>query len=583
MTSRSDQYDQDISIGAIPMPDLESPRAFDEWRRTMLTTGSTRDDLVNALMSLQTPIAATRAAQLVLVQPERARAFCALGLTASDRGAYLLAKVVLLSVDIIRAFTDLENPGQTIETPIMLLEGIIRDIQHGENSYLHQEALARAHGVLVDALFIRDDFKEALQHVAEAEVLATALGIVTVIVSARYQRACIAFYQGNVEDAISIYKQVIHDPHSNAVQISRSIDIMAKAIFYQGDEDSLELLLKEQDSLSEIETNFLRLCTLRDAISIWNKDEKTNEINIEAQIWRIIANSQTIFSDQTYAEYSKACKLLLPLINTSHGVMKIARKSIAAFLHLKINNFTGAKARVPTLEETENMPFGVRFFSLVVKLEVLIHDLPNTASEILSILESVVSLLALIPPNILRQIVLKTQLLLPLGLAVISRHPNCPDAVLSVGNESILRFKEKTITVYGSSGIRPAQAIAFILQDFGFQFDIPMDGSGQRDGLAKALNRKYFNRIVWYRPISAVCLAWVFLCCADVVEGDRNYRWVLRAAQELENQYGFKPKTQKLEKDENFDCIIQTILELGRGNLMPDTAAKLLFGDRWSV
>jgi hypothetical protein len=583
MTSRSDQYDQDISVGVIPMPDLESPRAFDEWRRTMLSAGSTRDDLVNALMSLQTPIAATRAAQLVLVQPERARSFCALGLTASDRGAYLLAKVVLLSIDIVRAWVDLENPIQMVETPILLLEGIIRDIQQGENSYLHQEALARAHGIMVDALFIRDDFKGALQHVAEAEVLATALGIMTVIVSARYQRAGIAFYLGNMDDAVSMYKKVIHDPHSSTVQISRSVDAMAKAIFYQGDEDSLELLLCEQESLPQEEIILLRLCSLRNTVLEFKKDKDTNEVNIEAQIWRIIADSQLILSDQSYVEYGRACKLLLPLINTSHGVIKVSRKSMAAFLHLKTNNFTGAKTRAPTIEETENMPFGVRFFSLVVKLEVLIHDLPNTASEILLILESAVSLLALIPSNILHQIVLKTQLLLPLGLALISRHPNCPDAVSSVGNESILRFKEKTVTVYGSSGIRPAQAIAFILQDFDFQFDIPMDGSGQRDGLTKALNRKYFNRTVWYRPISAVRLAWVLLCCADVVEGNQNYRWVLRGAQELEIQYGFKPKTQKLEKDENFDRIIETIFELDRGTLTPYTAAKLLFGDRWSV
>ncbi len=581
MISRSDQYDQGIDIGEIPIPDLESPRAFDEWRRTMLSAGSTRDDLVNALMSLQTPVAATRAAQLVLTQPERARAFCALGLTASDRGVYLLAKVVLLAVDIIRAYADTENPEQIVETSIMLLEGIVQDIQRGENSYLHQEALARAHISIVDALFIRGDFKRALHHVAEAEILATALGVMTVVVSARYQRAGIAFYQGNMEDAVSVYKQVIHDPHSNTVQINRSVDAMAKVLFYQGDEDSLELLLHEKNDLLDTEIVLLNACTLRNTILKIDENNTLNGFYIEAQIWGIIANSQEFLSDQSYSEYGKACKLLLPMINTSHGVIKISRKSIAAFLHLKINNFTGAKARVPTLEETENMPFGVRFFSLVVKLEVLIHDLPSTASEILLILESAVSLLALIPPNILRQIVLKTQLLLPLGLALISRHPNCLDAVSSVGNESILRFKEKTITVYGSSGIRPAQAIAFILQDFGFQFDIPMDGSGQRDGLTKALNRKYFNRTVWYRPVSAVRLAWVLLCCTDVVEGDRNYRWVLRAAQELENQYGFKPKTQKLENDANFDRVIQTILELGRGTLTPDTAAKLLFGDRW--
>ncbi len=583
MIAKSEQFNQDIKSDNLPLPDLESPRAFDEWRRTMLSVGWIRDDLVNALMSLQTPIAATRAAQLVLVQPERARAFCALGLTASDRGAYLLAKVVLLSVDIIRAYTDLENPLQTVETPIMLLEGIIRDIQHGENSYLHQEALARAHGIMVNALFIRDDFRAALYHVSEAEVLATALGIMTVMVSARYQRAGIAFYLGNMDDAVSMYKQVIHDPHSSAVQISRSVDAMAKAIFYQGDEDNLELLLREQENLPREEVILLRLCSLRNTVLEFEKDKDTNEVNIEARIWKIIANSQEFLSDQSYAEYGKACKLLLPMINTSHGVIKISRKSIAAFLHLKIGNITGAKARVSNLEETENMPFGVRFFSLIVKLEVLIHDLPSTASEILLILEVAVSLLALIPSNILRQIILKTQLLLPLGLALISRHPNCPDAVSSVGNESILRFKEKKITVYGSSGIRPAQAIAFILQDFGFLFDIPMDGSGQRDGLTKALNRKYFNRTVWYRPVSAVRLAWVLLCCADVVEGNRNYRWVLRVAQELEVQYGFKPKTQKLEKDENFDRIIETIFELDRGTLKPEIAAKLLFGDRWQV
>ncbi len=355
------------------MPDLESPRAFDEWRRTMLKAGSTRDELVNALMSLQTPIAATRAAQLVLTQPERARTFCALGLTASDRGVYLLAKVVLLAVDIIRAYADTENPEQIVETSVMLLEGIVQDIQYGENSYLHQEALARAHISIVDALFIQGDFKRALHHVAEAEVLATALGVMTVVVSARYQRAGIAFYQGNMEDAVSVYKQVIHDPHSNTVQINRSVDAMAKALFYQGDEDSLELLFHEQNNLLDTEIVLLSASTLRNTILEFDKNNTLNGFYIEAQIWRIIADSQLILSDQSYAEYGKACKLLLPMINTSHGVIKISRKSIAAFLHLKIGNITGAKARVLNLEETENMPFGVRFFSLVVKLEVLIH------------------------------------------------------------------------------------------------------------------------------------------------------------------------------------------------------------------
>jgi hypothetical protein len=581
MSAKRSPFSQSVesaySASGIPMPDFESPRGFDEWRRSMTELGHTREALSTAVANCGTPLASIRASQLILNQPERAKILCADGLTTANIGAYQLAKVVLAAIDIIQAYHAETNPKFVAEGVVLRLTNVLSEIkQAGGQSHVHQEALARAHVALVDAYLLLERFEVAEFHAAEAEGLGDALGIKTVVVSAKYQRACLAGYRGKSSDAHELFLQVSADPNATHVQIDRARNAIAFILLFQGDEDGLFDYLRHQDVSGSA---FLRTLTFREQLVALPEEGDGNGLRAYAHAWQAVSCAFERVPWKRRADFEKALQLLHPILGKTQGFMRVAHDCLAAFIYLGLGDLLRARMHLPSLEVLEDCPPTVKLFGHALRVEIFAKCILETSNDLLRTVESAVDAMAVLPLHVIPQIAQKLQLLTPLALAIFTQCPQSPYAFRAIGKEAILRLNEKTIGVYGSQGLRPAQAVAFILQGFGVNEDVPQDGDGQRAGLTATLRRRYHERQLWYTPVAALELAWILVCCSFVAEKSDTREWLGGAINELERDYGFVPKIQRQTVDPHLENLDRVVRQTMKGIIEPTIAAKLLFGE----
>jgi hypothetical protein len=570
-----------FSDGEIPIPDLESPRAFDEWRRSMGKLGHTREILSTAVANCGSPLASVRAAQLILNQPERAKILCADGLISNDPGVYQLAKVVLTAIDITEAYHDSSNPKFVADGVILRLKNILSEIQKtGGQSHVHQEALTRAHIIMVDACLLFEQFDIAKFHAAEAEGLGDALGIRTVVVSARYQRASIAFYNGEVADAQDLFMRVASDPSATAIQVERASIAIASTLLFQGDEDGLLDYLDHQDVSGSA---FFRTLTLRERIAALPEEGDGNGLRTYAHAWQAVSKAFEHVPWKTKSHFQQAVQCLHPVLGKTQGFMNVAHDFLAAYIYWKMGDVIKAQHYVPSLEVLKTCPTAIRIFAYALRIELLAKSVQETSRDLLATLEIAVEAISGLPLHVIPQVAQKLQLTSPLALALIAQSPKAPYAIRAIGKDAILHLNDKAIIVYGAQGLRPTQAAAFILQAFGVDETVPLDGVGQRQGLNSSLHRHYFSRHLWYTPISSLELAWILTCCAATSDSSETQLWLKRAVHELESECGFVPRLQRQTLDPFLENADRVVRQLMKGLIEPTVAAKLLFGEGWHV
>ena len=565
-----------VQLNEVALPDLKSPRGFDEWRRSLLASGYSREALVSRLLEADSPIANVRAAQLVIAQPERCNALNARGLIGGDYETRLLAKVNALAVDVIAAYRNTENPKDAIEGPALVLGSLIAETQANETTPLYQEARARAHAVFADALTLREDFEGVIKHATEAEMLSQALGLTTISLSARYQRANASLYQGNPAQAKVLFNEVLTHPDASLLQVERSINAIAVSLLFLGDEDQLDSLLEE---IAASQSATFKAITLRDDVDETLLSEQVNGLREYGRIWYFIARSQKSFGGSKQ-DLARGMAILHCLSSTSQGFMKPVQHVLAAYIHLLQSDPAAALSRVPKLSDLSSVPPSTKAFSLAVRIEALTYHLPSASAELVTYLELAVDYFAELPSKTVSQIAKRLQLLTPLAIALISRHPHCIDAVRSLGDECIMDLKGKTVSVFGNLGLRPVQAVEFILRSFGYKISISVDGSGQRAALSQCLERKYFRRKVWFSPICALHLNWILLCCAWETKNEFSRYWLILGVRMTTQNFGLVPKVQKMNQDNALNEILRIVQSFEQGQIQPIAAAKLLFGER---
>ncbi len=545
----------------------------------MEKSGFSRDDLSLALLEQPSPLASARAASLILSQTERARFIASQGLTAEARDAYLFAKVTLLVIDVLQAYKHTEHPELAVETPLLVLEGVLTELQKTGGSLLHQEALARTHMALVDALVLKERFTEAERHAAEAELIAHAIGILSLTTVARYQRASCALYRGNAGLANNLLRQVRGDENTSVVTANRALGALAMTLLSLGDEDALERLLLEE---APSNAAALQVMMLRDDLHSLDLSGQVNGLREFAQAWLLIARAQEKPFWQAKTLYARATPILQPILNTAQGFVRHSQRSLAAYVYLRQGAWLLARQRLPRLTDLMDCPSAEQLFGLAVMIETLCMDLPSSASELLEVIQQGEKVIADLPSQTLPQILSKLQLLTPLGLVLLTRASSNPDNAKHLGEQCILNLSGKTIEVYGRSGLRPAQTIALILRAFNRETEIPNEGGGQRASLEHCLFGKYYRRQVWFVPISALHIAWVLLCLAGVAkEAERQV--LVRQCKDLKRRFGFVPKTQKLEQNTDLAMIERMISLLLHQQITPISASELLFGTKGEI
>jgi hypothetical protein len=581
-----------MPIDMTKLPILDDSKQFEEWRRYHLEILNTpRSELVKLLLDQATPLSQLRASMLLTTTDSvQSRELAALALQQATGTSFHMARAQLAILDTIDAWTGSENPKFKVEPALIVLENILQEvIGLKDRGSFTLEIIVRVHHMLADGYMLTQNFEAVRSHAAEAIVMSKAIGFGQLTAASHYQLATIAYTQGEVNNADSLFNQIIQDPSASNLLHGKATCYQALVFAALGDDDG-------------VEENLLRICNESSHSNYWlsiairyqtlrfdwefndnkYKLKVPNTTRILVEFYQFISEAQKKNPDR-YSEiqdlYSQADAILHTLIQTSLGWRQIDQRILSAFVSLRLKERSIAQYRLPSLEEIRKLPPASRLFGLCVSIEVLERNLPITSNELWQFLQETLRELTKFDTRILNQVTKKLQLMTPLALALVARLPGAPNIVSNLGNKSILNLKTRPISIFDQQGIRPTQAIQYILEAFDHETDfLGRLGGGQLESLKACLFRDYYHRQCWFQPVTSAQIAYSIMCCSEVARDSVSKRQLVRSVIDLKNRFGLVPQPHKKEFYPNLEQISMTLDLLISGDLTTHPAAKLLFG-----
>jgi hypothetical protein len=576
----------------LELPDLSNPKAFDLWRVAILR-GSSEElmQAVELLKQIDTALGYLRAAMSLTVKDsEQSQALASRALMSNDQTIHLIAKAQLANLHARKAWSGSDKPQFDAQATPLVLEEILREMKTSrERSPLSVEGELRVHLMLADAYTLNQDFSRTRINAAEAIILAQALGMESYVLVANYQLANATYYEGNAATAAALFKRVSDDPATDPILSEHANWARIVAFEALGDDDGIELILSqivvENGTPDWANKAAIQLQTLRYP-GIELKDETLKGLeNFTAAITKIYClilkalmtspEEASVAREHYRAAYLETQRFTQPAL----GWLRLELQTLAGFSLLQMGESGLALQRIPSMDDIAKLPPAKRAFALCVLVEILERALPDGAESLADTLRRAAECFADFDERILTQVVARLQVLTPVALALLGRFPGVPDAVIQASNQIIINLIARPITVYDTAGMRPIQAVKYILQAFNIDTDfLGRSGGGQSQALRQVLFRRYHQQESWYRPVTAAQVNFAMLCCRDAIQDNRTRLLLQRAIKDLRIQNGYVPKLQKLEQPEELN-LIQVTLEKFEKSLITARAASLsLFG-----
>ncbi|NJK44467.1 MAG: hypothetical protein HC933_09425 [Pleurocapsa sp. SU_196_0] len=375
------------------------------------------------------------------------------------------------------------------------------------------------HMMLCDVQTLFEEWDSVHEHASEAKILARGLALPSHEQTALYQLAIATSKRGHVENAALLLEGVAHSEHSSVVIANRARNALGNALRAIGDDDGIEHLLAAGTGLGQLEMNqaaALKVLTLRHPFDQELLDRAGGAPNYQAGLAKCYSLIQRALSQpledvrERRDAYRNAIRVMQDCRQSALGWLHIEWQSLLAYLYWRTDDRSTALEYLPELGKITKLPAAAQGFSLAVAVEVYASRASMFHKELQAVLDEFVRCLNGMDDRVLRQVVLRLQLLCPLGLALVARWSNAPIRVVSAGNACVMNLLERPGSVYGTKGIRPIHAARIILENF----EQPISFGGRTGGkqskeLKTVLLRRFHHWDAWYSPVSA---AFRWLC-----------------------------------------------------------------------
>jgi hypothetical protein len=575
-----------------PIPQLDDPRAFDEWRVNVTRASiETFNAAIAALIELNNPLANLRAALMQTTSnSQQARELASKALMSNDQSIHLMAKAYLAYFHFRQAWSGNETPKFSSQATPLVLENILEEIKSlRERSPLSIEAQMRTHAILADAYLVGQNFSGSKINAAESIILAEALGMTSFTLIGKYQLASTTHNEGNVSNAANLYKVIIEDRAIDPGLAGRAVRARILSLDALGDEDSIEGYLNSSLDMTtptaRAQTAAFRLSTLRFGFKDFNQDSLEaagNYSRLVALLNYSIMSALSVTPDEPtliLSKYRDGYKKTIRPTEIAFGWMRYELQALTCFLLLRINEVGLALQRTLTKSDLEKLPPAKKAFALCVAIEVMVKVLPDSSESLVEALIAATECFLNFEERIAKQVAARLQILTPLALALTARFPGVTDAVVNAGNNTILNFTARKIRVYDAEGLRPVQAVRFILEAFQIDTEfLGRSGGGQATALHQALYHPYHHTNYWYTPITALQVNFALLCCRDVMQDKRLQLMLNRSIKELRLSYGYLPKLQKIDQPQEL-TLLETILnQFEKSQITSQQAHQALLG-----
>lgn len=225
-------------MSAIP---LDDPSGFEQWWLEQLQT-SDRNAIADQLAAVGTPLAMVRCGQVLGYHPsvfERGTRCYAAGLLSEDPAVRLYALLRLAHFKTQIGYAALESDLHGSPTAIPAAEAILETAESLERqSVLLIEVKIRAHALLAEAHWLEGHHEPAKRHIAQALLMADAMGLWASKQRMELMQYQIYFDSGRVLLALEQCQRLSEDPTTQVVFANRSGHTVVLAYIAIGDDDA---------------------------------------------------------------------------------------------------------------------------------------------------------------------------------------------------------------------------------------------------------------------------------------------------------------------------------------------------------
>jgi hypothetical protein len=583
-----------------PVPDLDDPRAYAQWRDECLEIRRIpRSVIAELLESVGTDIALFRAS-LVLGNATAvhatSEALLEQALLRGRKVVHQLAKCLRAHRHASNGFAGTANRQVIAMVSKTVLDGILGDLTAITNwTPLHFELEVRVHSALAEANALSGDHASVVRHSSEVVLLAPSVGLSNLVASALYQIAEAHYGQGEIGEAVLRLDALVALPSVSSQQINNAIIFRALCHYWVGNESASVATLEAAESGLQHEYAWLRHQTLR----FGELDESAS-----APVENAVAIAIKIFSDAVIREGQFPPEYTDEIQNLYRGASAGLRSlrpnfpstwlgTFVRFIEVYIALRSGKdllEMELPLEVQPSlltSMPPAAKTLALAVTIEACAHDLrsPRLIGLLGAALDGLVASLSdlkksddLKSRDVLDQLSRKLQLLCPTALALAAFWDKVPRAARELGSEAIMDLRKRPIMVYGATGVRPTQAATATLEAFGFESPLPASrGGSQHLGRQQALYRRYYERMAWFRPVAPARLIAVFLVARDVAEhrNPQRFQAFNCAAASIHRAFGITPRMQQTDSVEAL-TILEEVLMAGLDHTLDGRFAKLI-------
>lgn len=552
------------------VPSLEDTKAYAAWRDECLKVREIPHIIMAELLeSIGTDIAFLRAAIILgnFLQHHSFASRMLVGAFSGRRVVYLMAKCVEAQNVALRGYavdSQVNILGLSMNN---VLQAVLEEVSLVQDrTPLHLELEVRAHSALSESLALSENYDAAIQHASEVILLAPHIGLQNIAMGCKYLIADIQFRQGNLIAAKALIEEVIDSPATQTDLLETAVGVRALVQYWLGDETACLATLASLDAGIAQSFWWVETFTMRQQPSGKEKYDELAKYYGLAHTLAMFAKQLMKAQEVSPERESTAHAIYKTLGNELHQSRSVFRQGWLVPFAQCLELFAGMRSRsfefpnmhlpCPTPEAIQAMPPTARALSCAILIEVgitrLISDPTQTnVGSIYAALDGLTVTFENLEEHVLEQIARKLQLLCPTALALVAVAGASSQVVLDIGTGAVMNLRQRPISVYGSSGLRPIHAAQLTLKAFG-RYDLvsfSRGGSQARD-LRNVLYRAYFGRSCWFDPIPPSLVVFILLVLRDFADGHQQSRSQVfqQAASRIYKTFGICPRLQQTEK-----------------------------------
>lgn len=516
---------------AAPTIPLDDPAQFEQWWFNQVQS-SDRNTIADQLAVIGTPLAMVRCGQVLgyhLSALERGTRCYAAGLLSEDPAVRLFALLRLAHFKTQIGYAALGSDLHGSPTAIPAAEAILETAESLERqSLLLVEVKTRAHALLAEAHWLEGRHETAKRHIAQALLMADALGLWASKQRMELMQYEIHFDSGQVRLALEQCQRLAEDPNTQAVFANRSGHTVALAYIAIGDDDAAIEWCSAHINDGGVYP-FLRsyaqavagIGGLECAPSDY-PPHITSELSVLYQCRQLLLEPYAKLDATTFHQIQRLCDTAR---SGSKWVMAEFAwfKSYAAY---RTGEFGLAQQFFPKLEDVPSEQTALRCMILALSLEISTVFLGRDHLPPIQTAQKIQSILLALPSGARQGIARRISILLPTAGAFLAYSPYSTTELVEYCAGAVMRVLGKLL-VHRDKKIQPIHAGVVTLEDFGLDFKYHPN-KVQADQLRDAMLFTCGSRLHWHRAISPALLVYAYfrmhwLTCGKNAQSDTSH------------------------------------------------------------